>query len=271
MKGHAAAFTAVALTCVVAPLAGEAQQTDEITFRSGKRTLHGFIYPPAGDGPFPAVLWNHGSERRAGYHPTLGAMFATRGYVLFVPHRRGHGRSPGEYIMDALRREMQDRGRDAWSRLLVSLQEDHLEDQIAALDHLKRLPYVDAKRTAVAGCSFGGIQTVLAAEREVGIRAAMAFAPAAQTWAQSRELRGRLLRAAQRATVPILLTQAENDYDLSPTRSLAAELQRVGKPHKLLIFPSFGQTAQDGHEFCVRGADIWASEFFSFLSASIGQ
>src|SRR6185503_4653554 len=32
-----------------------------VTFPSGALTLHGVVYKPAGPGPFPAVVYNHGS------------------------------------------------------------------------------------------------------------------------------------------------------------------------------------------------------------------
>ena len=32
-----------------------------VTFPSGQRTLHGVLHRPAGGGPFPALLYNHGS------------------------------------------------------------------------------------------------------------------------------------------------------------------------------------------------------------------
>ena len=65
----------------------------EVTFRSGQLTLHGFVSKPDGDGPFPAVVWNHGSGANPGTGGTVAALFNSHGYVLFVPHRRGHGRS----------------------------------------------------------------------------------------------------------------------------------------------------------------------------------
>jgi len=74
----------------------------EVTFQSGSLVLHGFIYKPEGKGPFPAVLWNHGSERRPGWLPELAPLFLSKGYIFFIPHRRGHGRSPGDYVMDLL-------------------------------------------------------------------------------------------------------------------------------------------------------------------------
>ena len=53
-----------------------------VTFPSGARTLHGVVHRPAGAGPFPAVLYNHGSA--PGMEPVeaanaLGPVFAAHG------------------------------------------------------------------------------------------------------------------------------------------------------------------------------------------------
>lgn len=97
------------------------------------------------------------------------------------------------------------------------------------------------------------------------MRAAVDFAGAAQVWSGSPDMRARMLAAARRAAVPVLLIQAENDYDLAPSRALDEELKQAGKPHKVAIFPPFGNTHQDGHGLCVRGGEIWAPTVFSFL------
>jgi carboxymethylenebutenolidase len=241
----------------------------EVTFPSGDLTLHGFIYIPEGKGPFPVVLWNHGSERRPGWLPDLAPLFTSQGYILFIPHRRGHGRSPGEYIMDQLAQAGGSGGQQARDKRLVQLMELQLQDQIAALTYLKGIPEVDAQRIFVAGCSFGGIQTVLMAERGLGLRAAVDFAGAAQTWKESPELRDRLIKAVRQAQMQVLFIQAQNDYDLAPSRALAAEMEKVNKPHESLIFPTFGKTAQEAHEFCVHGGEIWAPKVFSFLNQAM--
>jgi len=241
----------------------------EATFSSGSLVLHGFLYKPEGPGPFPAVLWNHGSERRPGWLPEVAPFFLSKGYVFFIPHRRGHGRSPGDYVMDLLERANQSGGPSARSRKLVELMEQHLEDQVAALAYLKGLPVVDPQRIAVAGCSFGGIQTVLMAEKGLGVRAAVDFAGAAQNWERSPELRTRMTQAVQHSQVPIFFIQAKNDYDVSPSRDLASAMEKSGKPHTLQIFPAFGKSNQDAHEFCVHGGEIWAPQVFSFLTQAL--
>ena len=85
-------------------------------------------------------------------------------------------------------------------------------------------------------------------------------------WSSLPLLRLRLIRAVRSATVPIMLIQAENDYDLTPTKTMAAELEKVNKPHRLLIFPTFGTTHADGHSFSVLGERVWGNEVFSFLA-----
>jgi carboxymethylenebutenolidase len=244
---------------------------EEVTFQSGIMTLHGFVYKPEGEGPFPAVLWNHGSEKKPGWLPELGALFTSKGYVFFIPHRRGQGRSPGEYIMDRVGREGREKGPEARNKKLVELLEEHLADQTAALTYLKELAYVDGKRIAVAGCSFGGIQTLLAAGAHLGIRAGIDFAGGAQTWRESPELRQRMFHAAGDADVPLLLIQAENDYDIAPSQELNRELQRLGKPHKMIIYPPFGATRQEAHSLCVRDWEAWSADVFSFLGATMAR
>lgn len=234
---------------------------EEVTFPSGDLTLHGFIHRPQGSGPFPAILYNHGSEPRPGPKPELARVFTESGYVLFVPHRRGQGRSPA------------DGGVLSGGALAVN--ELQLPGQLAALAHLRSLEYVDKDRIAVAGCSFGGIQTVLMigenADRSLGLRAAVDFAGAAQTWRTSVALQERMRRAVRKATIPVMFVQAKNDYDTAPSYALAGELEKLGKPHKLAIYPPFGTSVREGHgEFCSRGgAAVWAQDVLAFLAAAM--
>ena len=84
-------------------------------------------------------------------------------------------------------------------------------------------------------------------------------------WADSPEIRERLQTAVRNAEVPIYFIQAENDYNLGPSRTLAAEMDRVGKPHRMKIYPPYGVTTQDGHSMGLRGGAVWESDVFAFL------
>jgi dienelactone hydrolase len=248
----------------------EATNAQEITFPSGSLTLHGFLFRPVGDGPFPTILWNHGSERLPGRLEPLADFFVGKGYVFFVPHRRGQGRSSdaGPYAMDVLRMEGQQRGPSARSAKLVEMMKLHFQDQIAALAYLHSLAFVDAKRIAVMGCSFGGIQTLLAAESAPDIRAAVDFAGGAESWEGSPDLRARMIKAACDARVPVFFIQAEGDYDLAPSRTLSKEMEKRGRPFQLHIYPSFGHTQQENHSFCVHGVDVWGTDVLTFVEKS---
>ena len=141
---------------------------ERVTYKSGDLLLVGFLYRPSGTGPFPTVIWNHGSEKNPGGGPQFDAVatiFVPAGYAVFAPTRRGHGASEGIYIVDTLDALRQKGEMDAANRLMVRLLEsEQLDDQIAGLSHAKKLPFVDASRMVVAGCSFGGIQTLLAVD-----------------------------------------------------------------------------------------------------------
>lgn len=169
-----------------------------VSFPAPGGILQGFLYVPEGAGPFPAVLWNHGSERRPGGQPELAEFYISHGFVFFLPHRRGQGRSPGTYIMDEIH------GSDAGPTAAVQAQEVANEDVVAALAWLRAQREVDANRLVVSGCSFGGIQTLLAAEKGLGARAFVSFAPAAKAWGNA-VLEQRLKNAVRHAKAPVFI------------------------------------------------------------------
>jgi dienelactone hydrolase len=238
-----------------------------VTFKSDNLTLVGFLFKPDGPGPFPALVWNHGSEKNPGTSPqfdAVAAIFVPAGYVVFAPMRRGHGYSEGPYIMDQLRRARQP-------ALAVRLLEgEHLDDQLAGLAYVKSLPYVDPRRLVAAGCSFGGIQTLLAAERNVGYRAAVAISPGAQTWSGNPAMRDRLVAAVRKAEIPVFLIQPPQDASLEPSRVLGAELERRGKQNQVKVYPPDMPEDQQGHCFGgARGMHVWAADVLAFFAGAL--
>jgi dipeptidyl aminopeptidase/acylaminoacyl peptidase len=157
-----------------------------------------------------------------------------------------------------------------WSRTLVKLHEEQLSDQLSGVAFLKTQAFVDANRVGVFGWSFGGIQTMLAVERaDAGYRAAVNCAGAAQTWAASGDLQARLTAAARNAVMPVLFMQAQNDYSLTALQALSEEMRKAGKPYEVKVFPAFGSSNQDGHDFCAQGAGVWGADVFGFLSRTL--
>jgi dienelactone hydrolase len=245
---------------------GQSVRPELITFKGSDLELKGFLWKPSGDGPFPAVLWNHGSEKLPGTVDTVAPFFVGKGYVFFVPHRRGQGRSPGPYIMDEVNKA---ESRGERGQLLVDLHEIHLGDQLAGLRYLQRLTFVDANRIAVMGFSFGGIQTMLAVERGPGYRVAVDCSGAAETWNGASSLRSRLTEAARNAKMPVFFLQAENDYSLTPNRVLSEEVRKAGQPVEAKVYPAFGTGPRDGHSFCVRGTKTWGPDVLRFIEAHV--
>jgi dienelactone hydrolase len=236
--------------------------------------LHGFLYVPKGAGPFPAVLWNHGSEKWPGWQPGLAAFYTANGFAFFIPHRRGQGRSSdaGPYIGDRQpsRFQIVVNGREAGKKA-IALHEEAARDVEAAVAWLKARPEIDPARVVMSGVSFGGIQTLLAAEKGLGVRAFAAFAPGAMGWRWVSGLDARLEQAAQHAQAPVLIVQADNDYNLGPSHVLGPILEQAGKG-RAVLFPAFGKTEQEGHgAFACRteGTAIWGRTVLDFFRGAM--
>jgi dienelactone hydrolase len=242
---------------------------EEVSFPSGNLTLGGTVYRPPGPGPFPTVLYNHGSapsflnDQAA---ESIAPYFLEKGWAFFMPYRRGQGSSQksGPYIGDEIDKAKSKGLNFAASKMLKLLTTDHLADQMAALRWLKKQSYVDQSRIAVAGNSFGGIQSVLGAARG-SYCAASGASGGAESWDSSSELQLLMKNSVRNSKCPIFFFQAENDYNLTPTKVLSVEMNAAGKRAESKIYPKYGDSPQSGHSFAYRGVDIWFPDVFAFF------
>jgi dienelactone hydrolase len=237
---------------------------ERVTFKSDNLTLVGVLFKPDGAGPFPGLIWNHGSEKEPnrGQFDAVAAIFVPAGFVVFAPMRRGHGESEGRYILDELPRDRYGAGP------LVRLMEgEQLDDQLAGQRYLRSLPYVDQSRLVVAGCSYGAVQTLLAAERRAGYKAAVAISPAAGNPNRHAALQDRLVQAVRKIEIPVFLIQPPKDYSLEPSRVLGREFRELGKPYTGKIYPEEIPESLQTHCFggVARGIHIWARDVLAFL------
>ena len=272
---------ALALVGATAALAaGDQPQT--VIVRSSGAALRALVFRPAGPGPFPALLLVHGSGRtpeqlrQLGPYETqaygLGGAFARRGYVLMYLFRRGVGPSTdqGASAIDLMEAGALHGGPAARERIqLELLQGRELEDERAALKVLRALPGVDPRDVGLVGHSFGGSLTVLLAAREPRLRAVVVFAGAGYSWDKSSALRARLLRDVGRIRAPTFFIHAANDYSTTPGAALDARRAALGLPHRVKIYPAFGQSRDDGHNFLYLAVDEWSPDVFGFLDASM--
>jgi len=269
-----AALTSFATALIASPRVIAAESTvasapETVVVPDGSLTLHALMWRPEGNGPFPAVLFNHGSgpnpepEKPA----ALGPVFARYGYAFLFLYRRGSGLSSdqGKSAEELMNAEQAAHGEEARYRLQLRLLDEHLGDAFAGLAFLRTRPDVDAKRIAVAGHSFGGMLALLMVERDNTLRAAVDFAGAANSWAESDELRARLMAAVEKTTVPVFFIHAENDYSIAPGEVLANVMLGLDKSRRIEIYPETGQSMDDGHNFVYLGVPVWESDVFAFL------
>ena len=269
-------IVAIILSCRVGDIAGQAgtaTPAETVVISSDALKLKALVWRPAGTGPFPAVLFNHGSgptdPARA---QRIGPVFARHGYLFVFLFRRGDGLSSdqGQFIFDALDAAARTGGEQARDRLMNGqLTQEHLGDVLAGLAFLKTTPGVDTRRVAIAGHSFGGQLTLLAAARDATLRAAVTFAAAAQRWDGSQELRETLVTAARNIQAPVLLMHAANDYSTQPARVMAAERARAHKTFEMKIYPAVGTTAAEGHGAVYTDVAAWEGDVFRFLDEHV--
>ena len=70
--------------------------------------MRAYVYRPAGNGPFPLAVVNHGSDQdrlqraRTGMpsFPAITNWLLARGYAVVLPQRPGHGETGGRYLED---------------------------------------------------------------------------------------------------------------------------------------------------------------------------
>jgi len=152
-----------ALACIVwcgpaiAQVAMPAQSVEQVVMvpKVGMETtvdLETTIFRPAGEGPFPMVVINHGKspgkpafQGRARFAAQT-AEFVRRGYVVALPMRQGFSKSGGQYVGGSC---------DVRGNGMMQA-----EDVVAVLDYLVQQPYVDATRIVVIGQSHGGLSTM---------------------------------------------------------------------------------------------------------------
>jgi dienelactone hydrolase len=245
---------------------------DTVVVQIGGLTLRALLWKPHGSGPFPAVLFNHGSYgSRVPLRPeepaALGPVFARHGYVFLFLFRQGIGLSADQGTADGdlMANALAVHGQEGRNRVQLELLEtDELDEAVAALAFLRALPEVDPDRVAVAGHSFGGSLSLFLAARDTALRAAVVFSGSAFSWGLSPELRTRLVTAV-RHTAPVFFIHAANDHSTTPGKAMAAEMQRLGRPHRLRIYPAVGRTTREGHNFVYRSVATWEPDVFAFL------
>jgi pimeloyl-ACP methyl ester carboxylesterase len=135
----------------------------KITYTSSVGELAAYLTPNPNDGKkHPAIVWAHGGfggigsyfwESAPKKNDQSARAFRERGIVVMCPSWRGENTNPGKF----------------------ELFYGELDDYLAALDHVRKLPYVDPDRVYLGGHSTGGTMVLLASVASDKFRAAFSF------------------------------------------------------------------------------------------------
>jgi carboxymethylenebutenolidase len=248
-------------------------------YKSGGLNIEAYFYKPQGAGPFPLVIYNHGSrsgqERVEKPFQFIADILVPQGYAVLVPERRGYGKSDGPTYGEEVGN---DRG-----ELMMKRFREEAGDVLAGLDYLKRGEVVanaiggkpsngliDFKRVALMGWSHGGVVSLLAASERHEFVALVDQAGGALTWNSSPVLRNRLPDAAAKIKVPALCMDAENDATTDAVKSVGEAIKNSGEWERTIIYPPFTPTSNPsniapGHLIFGQGITIWQNDLVAFL------
>jgi dienelactone hydrolase len=232
------------------------------------------ILRPAGAGPFPLVVINHGTTQNAERRRMLAApafdalshWFVRHGFAVAMPQRPGHGETGGAY--------REDHGCDDADFARAAL--GAADSIAAALAYLRAQPFVQRSGIVVVGHSAGGWGALaLASRAPPGLRAVINFAGGLGGRSYDRPNNNcasdRLIATAEdfgRTTrVPTLWVYTENDSYFPPrlSKAMASAFRAAGGKVDYQLLPAFGA---DGHFLAEgEGSDtVWGPVVERFLA-----
>jgi dienelactone hydrolase len=297
LKKLSATFTFSALCLLLQPFAAKAQSTPTVDtsaaldanlreafeqvpvtvklFYGGERTGHLIVshFRPAGDGPFPFVVFNHGRGPQraepARYRSlNLVRYFTRRGFAVFVTTRMGYGATGTEPDTEESGLCNRKNYGPMFDAAVTQTQR--------AIEFAKSMSWVDRSRLVLIGQSVGGFTTVMATGQPIeGLKAAINFAggsggdpierPAAPC--DYSQLGFQAQRAGKGASVPMLWMYAENDRYWGaqiPLKWHEAYVGSGGKA-KMVMLP---KVSENGHNLLGEGFTAWRPIVDDYLQQS---
>jgi len=214
--------------------------------------LDALVCRPTGPGPFPALVYNHGSivdalglsgaAARGNRLDAICERLAEDGFLSFVPIREKVPKGRGY-------RSYQDFYKD-----IVS----------AAIDHIRTLPDVDTSRIAVMGHSMGGLLTLLMGIERKELKALVVSAPAQGP--RKGAIFDFVVQNANQLSAPLLLLVEASDssHIIRGVNQLDEALGKLKKPAKVLRYDGGG-----GHELFFK-VDYYWRDVRAFLREHLG-
>lgn len=194
--------------------------------------------------------------------------FAEQGYIVACTDGRGTGA----------------RGRDFEQCVYKNLGYYETKDQVAFLEYLQGLPYVDAKRVGIFGWSYGGYETLMAASSGAPYAAAVAVA-AVTSWRFYDTIyaerymntpqanpdgyeKSAPLSCVNKLKCPLLLMSgtADDNVHMSNSIEYLAEMINQNRWPELLLFPNMNHSIYG----CNTRAVVY-SRMLEFFNRNIGK
>lgn len=236
-------------------------------------TLEMVVYRPPGNGPFPTLVFNHGSTGN-GDRPELFTLtftaaeiarhFVRQGWQVVFPQRRGRGKSGGLY--DEGFDEARKRYTCDTARTLAGM-ERAIEDLDAAMAHLRTRADVDARRMMIGGVSRGGIlSSVYAGVRPAQFQGVINFVGG---WIGDRcpsadDVNGGSFKRAAAFPKPMLWLYGEKDpfYSIRHSRRNHEAFVAAGGQGDFLVFDA--PAGDNGHSIASYPA-VWKPALERYL------
>lgn len=236
---------------------------EEVTYISGKLQVKGYLAVPAGDGPFPGLVYCRGGIGAFGMvRMRHVAALAGRGYAVFAPFYRG---APSGAGIDGFGGE--DR-----------------HDVYYALPLMRSLREVKRDPVALVGFSRGAIMALLAARDCADAGPVAVWSGVSDlllTYEERVDMRRMLKRVvghprkdttayversplawAGRIRRPVLILHgtADSNVGVAHAHGLAKALEAAGVPHRLQLFAGTGHLFPDAEESAaVAMIDAWVT------------
>lgn len=259
-----------------APYVARKQEPTFGTLQNAGETLVWQMTTPPGFDPsreYPVVMQVYGGPSGGGvrnaWQPATTQLLTEAGYVVFRLDNRGEG----------------DRSVAFKTALHLRMGIPEVEDQVAAINYLRSLPFVDDDRIAAMGWSYGGFMTLhMLTEPAMGLTSAISGAPVtdwslydthyterfmstpeanAEGYAASDiltrldDLTGRLL---------LIHGMADDNVIFENTTRVLNALQEASVPFETMVYP--GQ--RHGIRGNDRGLHLWRT-YLDFLDRTIGS
>lgn len=139
-------------------------QSDEVKavgveYKSDGLTIYGILAYPKKEGKYPLIMYNHGGFTGLGSIDKKAIFYLVdEGYVVMASAYRG------------------EKGPDGKSEGNIELAKGEVNDILNLLECGKKLPQVNAKKICFVGGSHGGVNSLLAAERNKDVSCVLEYA-----------------------------------------------------------------------------------------------